>query len=665
MTSYDIRIGFAQIECQRCKVLRVRGVVCPDCGDHPDPREVDPNRQERASLARQYRETFESSAADGKLPDGFDEISGSPLDAIQFVLAGLGRSYEAFLETYATAVADSAAEEGFLVNAADRGRINTALRGLPHLRPYVALVDKTLEVQGQLTSSCESLLVAMEASTPIEAQGAARTSDESLKDAIKNLSALGSLVDRLASAAGGSADFAALLAASATDVIHRQAHGDLMKAEEAGHAILREHNIPTPRGLGIGLLLVRSPFELRGDAAAFMDTLDTCVQALTGGKRLTATLGSQYLISDLLSASRDSESLGFMSEVTIAAARNDREICRVLLGLAHDLIEGPAHTLAAAVVSTESSRALYDQKRTDDTGALFNTLAQSHYALAARLHLEFRHAFSHANWDVVSGQLVLDVRARGAQRPRYVTVLAFVDQLMELQETITAGLLAVRIVAEQNGVSVPTDLELEAVQLAPEDQARTQLLLNGFGVESSRQDASCFEVHAKGDLRRLGRAGVMAASCLTNYDELAVCLHDVHAGDHRFVTPTEPARMFRHASSDDERTTALFIAGSRTTLDGERAISRAFARKWLGSQSIRAIGLEASGYPLIRRYRELARTLRDTDADRTLGQLIRLLSMGDSPLVSVEERASVFSRLSEWSQDASASLPFWWHNPES
>jgi hypothetical protein len=51
----------------------------------------------------------------------------------------------------------------------------------------------------------------MAADTPIEAQHAAHASDESLKAAATHLSILGSLADRLGSAAEGSADFAALL----------------------------------------------------------------------------------------------------------------------------------------------------------------------------------------------------------------------------------------------------------------------------------------------------------------------------------------------------------------------------------------------------------------------------------------------------------------------
>jgi hypothetical protein len=56
-------LGFRRIICLSCGERRIVGVACPTCGEDPDPREVDPDRQARRRLAR-----FALEALDADLP---------------------------------------------------------------------------------------------------------------------------------------------------------------------------------------------------------------------------------------------------------------------------------------------------------------------------------------------------------------------------------------------------------------------------------------------------------------------------------------------------------------------------------------------------------------------------------------------------------------------
>ena len=652
MPVHRISIGFAQIACSRCDAIRILGVSCPDCGAQPADHEVDPNRQRRKRMAEKYRSALQEALDSPPVPN--DPV----LDRVHSLLNALVGWIESFLSAFAAASQEQHREAELIATATSFRYLSDEVEGLPTIRPFATIAKRVAQVKNQLGSAANDYISILEADTPLVAQRLAASFNSELESATAILTPLGDLISKWIAIDSSSARFEDLLLDAASEVISGEPGNDLMSADRAGRSEI-DFDMPAPTGAGLSLLLVRSRFELIGKPDEFMAVFYECGRRLSLAPRLQQVLSSPNLVDDLVAASRDSEQISVASQAMHSAARTDRESLRAALHACHAFIEGPIHTLVAVLVSATTSQRGYEARRSDDTGALINTLSQISPSLAVRLHAEFRHAYGHSDWDIEGANLVLNARGARGQQPIRVPLTDFLDRYIELLETASAGLLAVRIIAEANGTSVPFAAEFAALQVSGQQQAQLQLVLNGFRIESVIASDHSLTIHTEGKSRRLARAGFMAAAFLGRETDILDVVNREDEEIQLLHCPTELISEFRNQNLEEDRTLALLVAGTSITLNGEPAVSTGFARKWLASNAIRLVPETSSGRQIIRKYRSAARLISDEELVTRLGRLMTHMSLMPSGLVPNREWRENFAALTRWSQAAEETPPWW------
>lgn len=405
--SHAIPLGFAQIQCQRCSAIRIRGITCPDCGAAPAPWEVDPQRQRRQRTVTAVLRRFDDTPS----PTPPSTVDLTELGAF----AQTARWLEQFFLALQAAVGPSGDGESLHEAVAEFVRLRAEIDGMPRLRPWLRLVDAAQAVIPALEDAARGFLSALAAETPLEAQRAASRAQGWLDSATDLLQDYLGHLARWQRASEGS-DLDELLLGLVRESRQVVGEPDLLQFDAAGAADF--YNLTgeqCPSGFGVALQMLRLVAEGIGDADRFGRVLaDAYRHLMAHPERLDRLVSNPTFKSDLSDALIKSIDTSQSAEILLAAALHPRQHVAVLLDTAHGLFEGPGKRHAAALISVAKGKP-YDRLRQADASAILRQADQAGFGqMLNGLDPAVRGARAHLSWALDGGRRRSDHWASGS-----------------------------------------------------------------------------------------------------------------------------------------------------------------------------------------------------------------------------------------------------------
>jgi len=438
---YAMSISFAQVECRRCTVMRIRGVACVDCGIKPEPWEVDPDKQRRQGLVADALRVLEGAPEQRTPPP--DDVTGSG------TFARTGRWLGRFLSALQAAVPPGGDGDSLDEALAEFVELRADAAAMPRLRPWLALVDTSRSAVAHLECMARGFLAAVAAETPIQAQEAAAKAQSHLDEAAGIVGELNEERDRWQRATISS-NLDELLPGLTLEA--RQAAGaqDLLQLEASGAADY-EHltGQECPRGLGVVLRILLLQADNLYDPKRFRLAFTEAYRCLIARpERLDALLAAAAFKVDLRDALVKAYDSGQSTELILNAALHPRQHVGAVLDMSHTLFEGPGKRHIAALLSVIGSRQ-YERLREVDAGALRTQADQAGMgALLAGLDPAVRGAKAHLTWTLEDGEVVLNNRGVVRRMP----VPTLIDHVLAAQESVLALTFAMTCAAASRGV---------------------------------------------------------------------------------------------------------------------------------------------------------------------------------------------------------------------
>jgi hypothetical protein len=437
------RISFMRIECRRCEERRIVGLPCPTCGEAPDEREVDPNRQARRRLAAASLAILHDPPPPPVTPAG-DE------PAIFF-----GRALEVmegFLRSLIEAVADTARVEELLYAARAIRQGASDAREAPRLRPWIASWRAVDEVFRRLDSVARRYLAAISAESPREAQLEAASAQTELDAAAAPATDLAARLTRWSEVEATEGPDAALAVHAEHSFVQTGAE-DLLGFDRAGAEVFRRvtGSAACPTGLGFALNIMARQAEGPFDDERFWRVAKQGFAILAADHAwLAALAGNATWIEDLDEALVRGREAAILMEATSSAVTTERLGVRVVLEGVENLVEGPGRRFAATLLAAVKGRP-YGDYRGQTSGAVIESARQQPalHDLLEGLDPAIRRASAHGEFRLDGEHVVLMNRGADVE---WLTQSELLDRALICAESLNAITLAVICAAAAAGV---------------------------------------------------------------------------------------------------------------------------------------------------------------------------------------------------------------------
>jgi hypothetical protein len=568
---YSGWLSYRQIECGGCGEKRVAGISCPTCGEAPDEREVDPDRQARQKAAASALEELEHGrpvvpVAPGPEPlEFFDKLS---------------ELAESFLASLVEAARDPRHADRLIAAVKALLEAKAEAAAAPRLRPWIAVWRAIDEVLQRLGSVAVHYLLALAADAPLRAQREARLAQAELDAAGDPAAFLGNQVERW-SEVERAQTFEQGLVVSAEHAFSRTGAGDLLAFDRAGDEVFKRVTGRTgcPTGLGFGLNVIAQQAEGPFDEARFWEVAGDTYALLAADQHWLADLAAdESWVEDFNLAMVSAWDTAVLNEGMTAAVRHDRQAVRVLLDLPEGLVEGPGKVFAATLLAAAKGKG-YGTYRGQSAGALIEAARDQHGIADKLLGLDpaIRRASAHQEFGLEGDDVVLTNRGREVERLSREQLL---DRAMAAVESVNAIGLGMVCAAVIGGFDPDRLLDVASESLPSE--AAAALLLAGAGWRAPEVSIEDGRVSVVGQAE-LGPQSLPQAAALLPHLPKECRELELKAtgpeGPRELRGPVDPLRRFAEATDALEKQVHLMEAHRLWRLEGDPLCTDDHVRK--------------------------------------------------------------------------------------
>lgn len=381
------------------------------CGEKPDEREVDPDRQARQKVAKSALEVLESDS----LQEAPESLGSEPL--------GFFPRLEEFAKSFTSSLVETAqnasGSERLIAAVEDLLKLQAEVTAAPRLRPWIATWRAIDEVLERLRSVARHYLLALAAQAPIDAQREAESAQIELDAAAEPAVLVGDRMERWSSTEAADT-FDEGLAILTGHAFGASGAPDLPGFDRAGAAMFERVTGRTgcPRGLGFGLNIIAQQAEGPFDEERFWRVAKDAFVRLTADEQwLADLLSSGAWTEDFRSAMVMASDGGVLNQGMAAAVRRERQAVRVSLGLVESLIETPGKMFAATLMAAAKKKD-YESYRTQSAGSLIEQVRRQPglTELVSGLDPAVRRASAHKEFSLEGDTVILMNRGKEVDR---------------------------------------------------------------------------------------------------------------------------------------------------------------------------------------------------------------------------------------------------------
>jgi hypothetical protein len=634
-------LGFRRIVCRSCGERRIVGVTCPTCGENPDPREADPDRQGRRRLARSALE-----ALDADLP---------PVDAEQpsltpAVWTRVQAVFEDLLKSLMEAIGDQAKAPGLMRGIGAFRQLEAEVASTPRLRPWIDLGAAVDEVLANLKSVVRHYLLGSGAEMPLEAQREAQVAQQELDGAAGPVTALSERTEAWArvEAADTIEDAVAVLAANAFD---RSNARNLVEFDQAGWAAYERVTGEAARlpGYGIGLNLIvesaRGPF----DESRVWQVAQRTFSLLTNDPVWLAGLVSDAAWrTDNRAALEKLWDAGRLQTATLAAVRHDREAVRVMLDAGQDLVESAGKRYVATLIAATKNKAYVRYRNQSSGNLLVSANDMGLQDLIRGLDRAIRTASAHDEFSLEGEVVVLMDRGTEVERLR-VELLA--DRVLTGMETTIALGLGVLCAGVHGGIEIDQLVpDIAGLGVAPEEVLAWIMTSSGWRDVRVEPDQETLTLSGAAERAALTMPHVAALiPHIPEGFEQVIVVAESPDGRHELRGPAVAFREFQACQDELEKQVLNVVLLRRWRRESAPLMSQEQGRKVLAVLTLKsaASGDRRDTMRRLRVLRDGARALEDTELTGAIADLMAALRNAYVGLTDAGLRAAT-DRITGW-----------------
>jgi hypothetical protein len=644
---YKMSYAWRRIECQRCHEIRIVGVVCPTCGLIPDVREVDPERQRRQRLARAALSVLlQTSEA---VPDDMAEWAASETFPPP-LLVRLGEWPGLFFEAVGSDPRQATTEHRIVEALKCLLQYRTLVTTGTWLRPWLPLWRTAAKVVDTLAIMARHFLDASAAETPLIAQAAARAGQAAI-DEVADL--VGQLSDQLGrwERVSEAEHVQDVLPALAVEAYRLTGAEDLLSLEAMGAVVFQEltGNPECPPGLGFALQVFNIQAETVLDQQRFITVTRQLYNELTRDEaRLERLVRNPNLAKDVQDGYERAYDAAVAAQAIFTVERPARQEVRAMLGLAHDLLEGPGKRYIAALLAVARDED-YSRLRRQDAGALLDQATQRGLGgLLKGLDKALRNARSHEDFLYQDGMVILTERGEIRPDSERLSVSSLVNRILAAYESLLALTIAVSAVAASKDVEIVGADFFERLGLSQQEVIQMALRMLNWSDAVIELNPDVIRIEGTVELARQPLSAVATMlPFLPTAGYLTILAH-TSRGPRRLAGQLEPWRRWR--ASQNLGKELAFVEAMRTwTIDDKPAWSAEQVRKYVSIRGMQEFG---AGYPsCVNPLRELRRTalrLGENDLAIVLKELISLAREAELGTVDEKVRSRIVDALSAW-----------------
>lgn len=644
MVVHRFTLTFSRTRCERCRVERITGIACPDCGAAPGAAEVDVNLQRRQRVVAELLDLLAT-------PSDVWVEHARIQTGLQMPRAVLP-CFELFLDALKRAGKSDFRETDGLVSAVNCYRsLRQAVSEVVPRRPFAKPNEIASRVIDQLGALMTSYFQAHAARTPLEAQRHGEVAQRWLDELAVTAADLQRWLDRR-NTVGAATTVAQSISVMLSDAL-----------ELAGAASHLELVSNPPRHLSalfgtieIGTILryawQRSFVDLFLDVDHFDAKLKLAAALFAEPHdAFEALLRDQSFQSDLRRLELEVLDEALRCQETLQSATVARQAARAVVALNSTVLEAAGRTVAAPIHSAAGTKTKpYTKLRGDNATGLIVLVATAAGLpeLVSGLDPHLRTAQSHAAITYHEDELRTDLN-QGGRAYRYEDL---VDGTFEALESYFAVLLCVHQAMERLGIESYDEMGYGALGLTPQEVIDT--LLPGLGAPIGAAELRDQTLHLTATTN--SPTGVTTA--------LAGVLRAFRANEVIEVKLTQPdgtlwsipAKAFDHASFNLDDTFATEIAALRIqrhwrASTGAYQVPDTVVRKWVALRAIPALsGPAPFAIARLRQLRQVADEVGDPGCSvvlKAVTTVVRLRHMGAQPTSGERE---CLDTLQEWSE---------------
>ncbi|MCG2799896.1 MAG: hypothetical protein L6367_15340 [Cellulomonas sp.] len=608
-----IKLGYDKIRCSRCRdPERIYGLACATCGAPAGPSEVNQQVQRRRRLAARLRLVL---AADSRVT-----TPPEPLYSLVISLrARVGDELDGLLTALAQAssLPEPFSDEVMLVEAVQRiVETREALHSTEGLRPLRVQLELLRRLNHVTQRICQSYLAALEAPSPIQAQGHAEKAQfeiDQLTDELAEYSRAQAAAGVLESDGdlGGTVArlFAALneiypgLNVTELDALGRTRFGEITGVQ----AVL---------GTGIATLGAELASAVHLDPERFRGALRTVAQLVHGDRRAFASVVSDEGVRRDV---RGAMSLGLEAYAQLAllipAAPTEEAAFRQIMKLYKNLFEDVmAPLVAVMLLATGGATRPYEKLMAEDAAEVARrALATDNLGTTlAGIQPGYRNAESHGGktYHLEGSEAVFKLRTFSTR----VAVEVVVDDCFALVESLLALQVAVN-----NGISLLGYDDHQPKDLGYFQPTRRQLI--EFLLRDQRIVAETLDLSAEAwalCLREQPPPLFAIAGGLDAHapDSVRTFVVENQVGGVRRLLEIDRAAVQEMLSIDEAEPTWRTIVGlAGCQLDGQLLLSGDTLRCAIAAMGVEAlVGNRLDRIPRLRRLRDAAARSGDAEA---------------------------------------------------
>ena len=559
-------------------------VRCPTCGQMPDEREVDPERQRRSNLARAGREIL-----DGPLPD--PRVHGSPVTTE--VWDRTLRVVDETLDYLMRALDDASQEPAGLEAIKSLRQLEADVSAAPGLRPWIDLRAAAEEVLHKLHRVVGHYLSAAAADVPLDAQREAQRAQAELDGAADPAVALAERVDAWARVETAETVEQAVSVLAET-AFERSKARTLIEFDRIGRAVYERVSGETVslQGYGVGLNIIAEQARGPYDEARIWSLARRAFELLTGDPEwLSGILETPQWREDLKSALEKLWDAGRLHAAAMLAVRHDRQAVRALLDFGQDLVESTGKRYVATLIAA-SKHAVYAKYRNQSSGALLVAATKMGLSdFVSGLDRAVRIASAHDSFILDEDEVILIDSEVEVER---LTVPVLVDRVLEGVETTLALGLGILCAAIHGGVEL-TDLlpDMASLGVAREDILTWILSSAGWRQINVRLEGESLIASGSADVGAVTMSHVAALSpYFPDGCTEVVVTADTSEGQRELRGSAELLKRFQEATSEPEKLARCVELLRGWVLNDRPLIDAKQSRKYL---SVSALQSMASG----------------------------------------------------------------------
>ena len=648
-STYAFALGFSRIVCGRCSAKRIRGVICPDCGEIPLAWEIDNSRTKRNAPTLEALNFLRSDLNDD------DRYSVSFEPPLYLDQAGFFSEMLIWVPKFLNGLGEIVQEfnaQSVMVAIAGIRQLQVRLDRTPRVRPFITFLDGARDVLIEATSLMDDFLLALTATTPLKAQRLATTAQNHLDKCTKLAGIIGDAAEVLVICSSTDdplrmfQDVLRLVGArrGATGVVET-ANSYMSEVSKCLGVEVDDVEVALLYALSVAIA------DVSLDRTRFDHCLAVAFDVFSSNEAVLRDLSvDQAFLGDARKAQLSIVDSWSTASDVIENARVERLIQKSFMELVRQLVERPGQLIAAALLicSGHKSSPYSKLRNKDATELLKNGQLVPHFCdLTGGLDGAIRTASAHLEFDCLDGRVKLTTRSADAR-------VIENDQLVDLAylglESVFACLLALKCAMSHHGIlcSIGPDSSDFGVDMV--DWIRLGLATStGSNAEvvSESPDLIKFRLDVATKEQTWNALGLISDHVVGQSLELEIVAGP--EGEHLLRGPVDALANWNTSTDGVEKDMAFLILANRWTWDGEPVATREATR--------RAIAIHAGGQAStpfvdalreVRELRKAARAMGDAELDGVLRGFVTVRRLNETGVPRMPRDLECLDQLNRW-----------------